>query len=197
MRRIGIFGGSFNPVHAGHLMVASYLAGWTGLDEIWLMLSPQNPLKPLPGGASDADRENMLRLATDGSQKLHVCTDEFSMPRPSYTINTLHTLAERYPNYRFTLIIGADNWLIFDRWREYDRIIEEFGVMIYPRPGYPIDAATLPDGVELTDAPVCSLSSTFLREAVASGRSIEHMVPPLVSDYINTYQLYINHESQQ
>ncbi len=190
-RRIGIFGGSFNPVHYGHLMVATYLVSWTGLDEVWLTLSPQNPLKPDRTGADENQCLAMLSLATDGSTGLHVCDVELTMPRPSYTIDTLRHLAATRPDCEFTLIIGADNWRIFDRWRDADSIISDFGVMIYPRPDYPVDADSLPAGVTLADAPVCSLSSTFIRESLNSGHLVEHMVPPEVLNYIKQHKLYI------
>lgn len=191
MRKIGIFGGTFNPVHNGHLMVAAYMAEWTGLDEVWLTLSPQNPMKSAAGtGATDADRLAMLQLACDRSKLLRVCDRELHMPRPSYTYDTLCSLSNLYPQYRFSLIIGSDNWHIFDKWRNYRRIISEFGVIIYPRPDYPVDPATLPAGVQLAEAPVCSLSSTFLRNAVAAGHRIEQMVPHPVLQYIISHHLY-------
>lgn len=190
-RHIGIFGGSFNPVHCGHLMVATYMASWTDLDEVWLTLSPQNPLKQgQPGQISDADRLAMLRLATEGATGLKVCDVELSLPRPSYTINTLRHLAASYPDCNLSLIIGSDNWQIFNRWREADEIITRFGVKIYPRPGYTVDSSDFPDRVELVDAPVCSLSSTFIRESVHSGHLIEHMVPGNVLKYISEHKLY-------
>lgn len=189
-RRIGVFGGSFNPVHCGHLIVASWIAAWTDIDEVWLTLSPANPLKEVNAGSTEADRLAMLRLAVDGSSALKVSDVELSMPRPSFTIATLRNLAELYPDCRFTLIIGSDNWEVFSKWRAHDEIISEFGVMVYPRPGHEVNPATFPAGVSLVDAPVCSLSSTFLRESVASGHSIEQMVPRGVLDYIKSNCLY-------
>lgn len=200
MRRIGIFGGSFNPVHCGHLMVAAYIAAWTGLDEVWLTLSPQNPLKADLTLAPEADRLAMLRLAVRGSRSLRVSDVELTLPRPSFTINTLRHLRELHPDCRFSLIIGSDNWLVFPRWRSSQEIIDEFGLIVYPRPGYPIEVSALPKGVTAVDAPICSLSSTFLRQSIASGHSIEQMTPSGVIDYINEHNLYktrINDETQQ
>lgn len=189
-KNIGIFGGSFNPVHYGHLMVASYIASWTDLDEIWLTLSPQNPLKPNAELASDNKRLIMLNLAASGSDKLRVCDMELSMPRPSYTIDTLRLLRRLHRSCKFKLIIGSDNWAIFSKWKSYQEIITEFGVIIYPRPGYPVENDRLPDGVTIVDAPICSLSSTFLRKSIATGHSIEQMVPRDVMNYINEHNLY-------
>lgn len=189
-RQIGIFGGSFNPVHCGHLIVASWIATWTQLDEVWLTLSPANPLKEFNSGSTEADRLAMLRIAVDGTAALRVCDIELSLPRPSFTISTLRHLTATHPDCKFTLIIGSDNWEIFSKWRAHDEIIADFGVMIYPRPGHDINPAALPQGVSLVDAPVCSLSSTFIRNSVTSGHSVEQMVPSGVLDYITTHNLY-------
>lgn len=190
IRHIGIFGGSFNPVHCGHLMVASYLASWTDLDEVWLTLSPQNPLKSTADFAAENDRLAMVTMATEGSETLKVCDVELHMPRPSYTIDTLRQLRRSHTGCRFRLIIGSDNWLIFPQWKSAEEIISEFGVIIYPRPGYPIDTDSLPDGVTFVDAPECSLSSTFLRKSIATDHSIEQMVPQNVVKYIKEHKLY-------
>ena len=137
--RIGVFGGSFNPVHIGHVMLASYLKQFEGFDEVWLMLSPLNPLKAnstelIP----DVTRLKMLDIALKGAEGIKVSDIELSMPRPSYTINTLRYLAKRYPRHTFKLIIGSDNWKIFSQWKDSEAIIRDFGVVVYPRPGYPV-----------------------------------------------------------
>lgn len=191
MKRIGIFGGSFNPVHIGHMMLASYVRQWGGLDEVWLMLSPQNPLKEEGALISDRHRMSMLQIATIGSRAIKPSDAELSMPRPNYTIDTLRQLRDKYPYASFELIIGSDNWLIFDRWRESDAIISEFGVIIYPRPGFEI-TDSVPEGVRLIQAPVCSLSSSMIRKAIADGRDIAHFVPPGVESYIKVNKLYRN-----
>ncbi|MDE6118344.1 MAG: nicotinate-nucleotide adenylyltransferase [Muribaculaceae bacterium] len=190
IRHIGIFGGSFNPVHCGHMMVASYLASWTELDEVWLTLSPQNPLKSTDDSATESDRLTMLAMATEGSERLKICDVELEMPRPSYTIDTLRQLRKSHSDCRFRLIIGSDNWRIFSRWKSAEEIISEFGVIIYPRPGYPVETDKLPDRVTFVDAPECSLSSTFLRKSIATGHSIEQMVPQNVVKYIKEHNLY-------
>ncbi|MDE6378308.1 MAG: nicotinate (nicotinamide) nucleotide adenylyltransferase, partial [Duncaniella sp.] len=131
--KIGIFGGSFNPVHMGHLMLASYMQQFEGFDEVWLMLSPLNPLKTSSSELiPDLTRLKMLEIAVKGVKGLEVSDIELSMPRPSYTINTLRYLAKRYPRHSFRLIIGADNWRIFSQWKDSEKIIEEFGVTVYP-----------------------------------------------------------------
>lgn len=190
METIGILGGSFNPVHIGHMMVASYLAQYTPLDAVWLTLSPLNPLKSRPEELiPDLQRLAMLRLAINGTRGLGVCDLELSLPRPSYTINTLHALKQRYRNKRFRLIVGSDNWRIFNQWRQGDEILESFGVIVYPRPGYPIDNR-LVDGMEVANAPMVDLSSTFIRRGIARGYNMNFFLPPGVNEYISQHQLY-------
>ena len=186
---IGILGGSFNPVHVGHLMLASYLAQWKYVDKVWLTLSPQNPLKDHTELLPDTKRLHMLNIAIRGSRDLDICDLELTMPKPSYTINTLDTLASRYPNRHFKIIIGSDNWAIFEKWRSYQRILDEYGVIVYPRPGYPIENRSV-DGMEVVEAPTANISSTFVRKAIARGHDIKHFVPAGVDQYIAEQKLY-------
>ena len=135
--KIGVLGGSFNPVHIGHVMLASYLKQFEGFDEVWLMLSPLNPLKSNTTDLiPDVTRLKMLDIALKDAEGILVSDIELSMPRPSYTINTLRYLAKRYSRHSSKLIIGADNWKIFNQWKDSEEIINDFGVVVYPRPGY-------------------------------------------------------------
>lgn len=175
------------------MMLAQYLVEFSRLDEVWLTLSGQNPVKERDDNVGDADRLAMLRMACAGTPRIDVCDVELSLPRPSFTYRTLCHLRDLYPRRRFTLLIGADNWTIFDRWRDSDRIVSEFPVMIYPRPGYTIDPQTLPTGVTyIGEAPSFDISSTFLRDAIAAHRCISHFLPSGVYDYIMQHQLYGN-----
>lgn len=187
---IGIFGGSFNPVHSGHMMLASYLTQWGYVDQVWLTLSPLNPLKNATDLLPDTKRLAMLTIAARGAQNIDICDIELSMPRPSYTINTLDLLAERYPDKRFKLVIGSDNWHIFDRWRDAQRILDDYGVIAYLRPGYPIDKRAI-DGLEVVDAPMAHVSSTFIRDAIAKGRNMNYFLPAGVYKYIIDNKLYL------
>lgn len=187
---IGIFGGSFNPVHSGHMMLASYLTQWGYVDQVWLTLSPLNPLKNATDLLPDTKRLAMLTIAARGAQNIDICDIELSMPRPSYTINTLDLLAERYPDKRFKLVIGSDNWHIFDRWRDAQRILDDYGVIAYLRPGYPIDKRAI-DGLEVVDAPMAHVSSTFIRDAIAKGRNMNYFLPAGVYKYIVDNKLYL------
>lgn len=189
-KTIGLLGGSFNPVHTGHMILASFLSQYAGLDEVWLLLSPLNPLKPNPDELlPDMTRLRMLEIATRNAKGIDVCDIELSMPRPSYTINTLRLLSNRYPRRRFKLIIGSDNWRNFDKWRESQSIIDDFGVIIYPRPGYPVGRIFV-DNVDVASAPQCEISSSFIRSGVARGKDMNFFLPPGVYDYIRKNHLY-------
>ncbi len=187
---VGILGGSFNPVHIGHMILASYLAQWGYVDKVWLTLSPRNPLKDPAGLVPDLKRLAMLSIAIKKAPDMDICDIELTMPRPSYTINTLDTLAARYPDKRFKLVIGSDNWAIFDKWRDSQRILDEYGVIVYPREGYPVAQGHV-DGMELVNAPILNISSTFVRNAIARGRNMEYFLPAGVSKYISDHKLYI------
>lgn len=189
---IGILGGSFNPVHPGHLMLASYLVQWGYVRQVWLTISPQNPLKEADGLIPDTKRLAMLNLATKGARGIDVCDIELSMPVPSYTVDTLDLLARRYPDKKFTLIIGSDNWAIFDRWREGGRILDTYGVIVYPRPGYPVSQqeARSVMGMTLVEAPTVNISSTFIRRSIAEGRDMRYFLDPAVARYISEHKLY-------
>lgn len=185
---IGLLGGSFNPVHCGHMMLAAYLTQWDIVDRVWLMLSPRNPLKNPLGLIPDTRRLAMLSIATRGVERVDTCDIELSMPLPSYTINTLDLLASRYPGRRFKLVIGSDNWQVFDQWRDWQRILDEYGVIVYPRPGYPVENHV--DGME-TIAPITvNLSSTQVRDAIVRGRDMSCFLPPGVYKYIVDNKLY-------
>lgn len=187
---IGILGGSFNPVHVGHMILASYLSQWNYVDKVWLTLSPCNPLKDAGGLLPDMKRLAMLSIACRNAPGLDICDIELAMPRPSYTINTLDLLAGRYPDKRFKLIIGSDNWAIFDKWRDSQRILDEYGVIVYPRPGYPLDRSAIVDGMEVVDAPMVHISSTFIRHAIATGKDMRFFLPEGVAKYISDNKLY-------
>ena len=190
---IGIFGGSFNPVHIGHMMLAQYIAEFAGLDKVLLMLSPHNPLKENSSLAPDNDRMQMLSIATSGGYSRVEPSDiELHLPRPSYTAMTLRELKSRYPATTFHLIIGADNWLSFDRWREPDFILANAKIIIYPRPGYDIDPVSLPAGVRLMEGvPTTEISSSFIRRAIAGGHDMNYFMPHNVYKYIIEKGLYI------
>lgn len=190
-KRIGIYSGSFNPIHCGHLMLAEYIASSGVVDEVWMLVTPLNPLKQYEPIESNAHRYAMVEIAAEKSKGVNASDFEFSLPLPTYTFNTLCELQKKHPEYKFTLIIGSDNWLIFDRWRDSNRIITEFGLIIYPRPGYYVDESSLPENVLLlTDAPVAEISSTEIRRAIELGKKTDDLLPPDVASYIRSHHLY-------
>lgn len=191
MQTIGILGGSFNPVHVGHVMLASYLSQYTSLDAVWLTLSPCNPLKNTDALVADEHRLAMLQLAVESVPNVDVCDIELTLPRPSYTIKTLNTLKKRYPDKQFRLVIGSDNWLIFDKWKDYQRIIADYGVIVYPRPGYEVEEISTP-GVEFVNAPVINLSSTFIRDGYLARKEMSAFLPHGVDVYIRKNNLFQN-----
>lgn len=189
METIGLLGGSFNPVHIGHMMLASYLVQWKFVDKVWLVLSPRNPLKEPGELLPDLKRLSMLSIAAKGAQDIDICDIELSMPKPSYTINTLDVLKERNPDTNFKLIIGSDNWQIFNQWRQYQRILDDYGVIVYPRPGYPIERDHVA-GMEVVHAPMAHISSSFIRDAIAKGKNMSYFLPNGVYKYIIDNHLY-------
>ena len=184
---IGIFGGSFNPIHVGHCILANVLSQSGLVDEVWLTVSAQNPLKSADVSL-ERHRLEMARIAVEQCERVNVCDVEMSMPKPSYTIDTLNRLSQMYPEHRFRLIIGADNWQIFDRWRESRRIVEHYGVIVYPRRGYEMPCGV--EGVTAFEAPLIEISSTQIRESISRGDDVRFMVPDSVYDYIKKNKLY-------
>lgn len=178
--KTGIFSGSFNPIHIGHLALANYLCEFEGLDEIWFMVSPQNPLKAQSELWSDELRLRLVELSVGGYPHFRASNFEFHLPRPSYSVHTLEKLRASYPERDFYFIIGSDNWMHFDRWYQWERIIAENRIIIYPRPGFPVKEDELPETVRLVHSPVLEISSTFIRQALQAGKDIRYFLHPKV-----------------
>lgn len=187
-KRTVIFGGSFDPIHVGHMALAREVCLRGLADEVWFMVSPQNPHKQGRVMTDEAIRLRMVQLAIGDNPMLKACDFEFSLPRPSYTIKTLEVLEQQFPDREFRLLIGADNWEKFDRWYKGDEILGRYGVIIYPRGGE--DAPQLPDNAVWMPACLYNVSSTEVREAVASGKSIAGLVPSGVERFIIEKGLY-------
>lgn len=191
---IGIYGGSFNPIHTGHAMLANFVAQSGKVDEVWLMVSPLNPLKADKEHSSflldNHIRFKMVEMVASECVGVRASDFEFDLPVPSYTYRTLCSLRERYPRDEFRLIIGSDNWKDFNRWKNPEEIIDEFGVLIYPRPGYEV-CGPLPSGVEVLEgAPTAEISSTMVREMVKKGKNVNFLVPLSVARFIKEKSLY-------
>ena len=190
--KIGLFGGSFNPIHCGHIALAQEILRRSGLDEVWLMVSPQNPLKQQSDLLDDVERIKLARKALEGVEGIKASDFEFHLPKPSYTWNTLEALRSAYPDYLFSLIIGGDNWERFDRWYRADDIRAQYPIIVYPRkevsPLSPTGDSTdlvckaneVPSGTVGGGLPLFNVSSTEIRERVRRGESIAGLVPPCI-----------------
>ena len=185
--KTGIFSGSFNPIHVGHLALANYLCEFEQIDEIWFLVTPQNPLKSQSELWDDKLRLKLAKLATEEYPHFHVSDFEFYLPRPTYSVHTLEKLRKTFPNRTFYFIIGSDNWQKFDCWYQSERIINENQILIYPRPGYEVTTTNLPFNVHLVHSPMFDISSTFIREALKQGKDVRYFLHPKVWKYLQKY----------
>lgn len=189
--RTGIYGGSFNPIHNGHTQLGEWLCKEGCVDELWFLVSPLNPLKAGQTDLeSDETRLRLAHLAVEESERLGVSDFEMHLPRPSYMYNTLQKLSKAYPERDFVLVIGADNWLCFDKWYKPEEIIQQYEIIIYPRDGYPIDTTTLPAKVLIVDSPLYNISSTEIRTAIKEGRCHGEWLNPKVWKEIKRKRIY-------
>jgi nicotinate-nucleotide adenylyltransferase len=201
---IGLYFGTFNPIHIGHLIIANYMADYTDLDEVWLVVTPQNPLKKKKSLLEDYHRLALVNEAIFDNDKIKVCDIEFGLPKPSYTANTLARLKEKYPNYDFNLIMGEDNLRTFHKWRNYEVILEKYKLYVYPRVltiqeeeeveqiGYlPENKLREHKSVILCDdAPVMKVSSSFIRQAIKDGNDVRYLLSERVHKYLDEMNFY-------
>lgn len=190
MIRTGIFGGSFNPIHKGHISLAKQLREKAGLDEVWLMVSPQNPLKASTNLLDDEIRMEMARLAVESEEGIIACDYEMHLPKPSYTWNTLQNLKKDYPNREFVLMIGGDNWDLFDKWYHAHDILNNFQVVVYPRNEACRVRSENSHNPMIIQANLINISSTDIRERLKAGKGIKRLVPKAVAEYITKHKLY-------
>jgi nicotinate-nucleotide adenylyltransferase len=190
--KIGLFFGSFNPIHVGHLIIANIMAETTDLNKVWFIVSPQNPHKPSKGLLHEFDRYDMVRAAVYDSFKLEVSDIEFHLPKPSYTIHTLVHLKEKHPDKDFKVIIGEDNLTNFTKWKNYERILEHYGLYVYPRPGTQLSDLKMHPNVKMVDAPMIDISATFIRSCIRKNQSIRYLVPDAVEEKIRANGFYLH-----
>lgn len=190
---IGLYFGSFNPVHAGHLMIANYLAEYTDLEKIWFVISPQNPFKKRDSLLADYHRLELLRIAIEGYPKFHASDIEFKMPKPSYTIDTLIYLKEKYQDYTFSLIMGADNLLSLQKWKNSEQIISNYDIYVVPRKDAEITNSQkkISKRIKMTESPVIEISSSFIRKSIKEGKDMRYFLPKEVYEYIINMNFYL------
>ncbi len=189
--RICVFGGSFNPLHNGHIALAQAVLNGGFADEVWLMVSPQNPFKQQSELLPEHLRLEMAQIATEGLEGIRVSDFEFHLPRPSYTWKTLKALSETYPEDEFSLLIGGDNWAVFNRWVNPEYILQHHSIIIYPREDTPLCIDDLPPHVSLLHAPLFPVSSTQVRMLLKEGRDVSGLIPAAELEYIRHNCLYL------
>ena len=186
---IGLYFGSFNPIHVGHLIIGNHIANNTEIDEVWFIVSPQNPLKESASLLNEQHRFSLVKIAVEDAAKLKASNVEFLMPKPSYTIDTLVYLSEKYKQHHFTLIIGSDSYMNFEKWKNYNQIILNYNILIYPRPGF-IVKKELPETIKIINAPLMEISSTQIRKNIKEKKSIQYLVTDKVMEEIELRGYY-------
>lgn len=189
--RIGLFFGSFNPVHTGHLIIANLMAETTDLKKVWFVVSPQNPFKQSRNLLHEFDRYDMVRAAVHDNFNLGVSDVEFNLPKPSYTIHTLVYLQEKHPDKQFSIIMGEDNLEGFRRWKNSELILENHGLYVYPRPHVQPSQLKSHPNVRMVEAPMLDISATYIRNCVRNKQSIRYLVPDVVEEMIRSKGFYL------
>lgn len=198
-KNIGLYFGTFNPIHVGHLIIANHMVQYTNLDQVWFVVSPQNPLKPKASLLTDYHRLALVREAVADNPHLRASNIEFDLPKPSYTIRTLIAFSEQFPDHRFTIIMGEDNLNTLARWKNYERILEDYTVLVYPRVESDENLNVKLENksefldhpnVTMVDAPLMKISASFIRKAVNEGRDVRYLLTPPVLKYIDEMNFY-------
>ena len=186
---IGLYFGSFNPIHIGHLIIANHVLNETPVNKIWFIVSPQNPFKESKTLLNEFDRLHLVRLATQDDNRIKCSDIEFSLPKPSYTSNTLAFLSEKYPEHQFSIIMGSDSYQNLDKWKNYETIINNYPVYVYKREGHEIKKTFDKEAVTL-NAPIIQISASQIREHIRSAKSIRYLVPEIVREEIESRKFY-------
>lgn len=189
--KIGLFFGSFNPIHTGHLIIANYMANYTTLEQVWFVVSPHNPLKEKNTLANDYARLHLVQLAIEDNHKLRASNVEFSLPKPSYTIDTLTYLKEKYPQHTFTLIMGGDNIETITKWKNYEVILRDYDIFVFKRPKFSLPETINAKNISIIEnTPLMEISATFIRDCIKQGKSIQYLVHDDVIKEIYRSNLY-------
>ncbi len=195
---IGLYFGSYNPVHIGHLAIANYMVEYTDIDQLWFVVSPQNPHKKRSNLLADYHRLEMVNRAIEDDNRMRASNIEFSLPKPSYTVNTLAHLSDQYPNYHFRILMGSDNLENFHKWKNFETIIENYGVIVYPRPGFDKSKVKITENMVIAEgAPLMEISSSFIRNAIRQGKDIRHFLPLKTWEYLDEMNYYTHSPAHQ
>jgi nicotinate-nucleotide adenylyltransferase len=190
--KTGLFFGSFNPIHIGHLIIGSHMVNFTDLKQLWFVVSPQNPLKAKNELLNDFQRLEMVRLGIGDDKQLHVSDIEFELEKPSYTINTLLRLEEKYPEREWVLIMGSDTVNTLPKWKNYEQLVKNYGIYIYPRPEYPINTELLTPKMKIIeDVPLMQISASYVRKVLREKKNAKYLLPPNVYAYIDKWGYYL------
>ncbi len=192
-RKTGLFFGSFNPIHIGHLIIANHFLEYSDIYQLWFVVSPHNPLKRKQSLLADHHRLSMVKIAIDGNPKMRACDIEFNLSQPSYTIDTLTYMQEKYPKKQFVLIMGADNLVSFDKWKNPKQILDQYELYVYPRPATKEGRYKDHPKVRRVDAPIMEISSSFIRKALKEKKKMPYMLPQKVYEYILEMHFYEMH----
>lgn len=187
--KIGLYFGSFNPIHIGHLIIANHILNETDLQKVWFVVSPQNPFKQSSTLLNEYDRLHLVQKAVESDDRLRASEIEFSLPKPSYTAHTLTYLTEKYPNYQFTVIMGSDSFQNLGNWKNAETIIANYPILVYRRPGFEVNN-TVGANVSIMDAPLLEISATYIRECIQKGKSVRYLLPDVVKDEIEKSGFY-------
>jgi nicotinate-nucleotide adenylyltransferase len=198
MKKVGLYFGTFNPIHVGHLIIANYMADYTSLDEVWLVVSPQNPLKKKESLLTDFHRLSLVRIAVEDNNKLKACNEEFGLPIPSYTINTLTHLKEKFNDCSFSLIMGEDNLRSFHKWKNYENILKDHDIFVYPRilteqeieENDNVKQKINHENIKRCEAPIMKISSSFIRKAIKNNKDVRYLLTTKVHKYLDEMNFY-------
>ena len=188
--QVGLFFGSFNPVHVGHMIIAVHMLNESTLDQVWFVVSPLNPFKKKKSLAKDSDRLHLVNLAIGDAHNLRASNIEFGLPQPSYTIDTLAYLHEKHPSYSFALIMGGDNLPTLPKWKNYEKLLRDYTIYVYERPRYDLGPLAKHENIIIAEAPLLDISASYIRHCIKTGKSIRYMVPDAVFDYISGSNMY-------
>ena len=189
--KVGLYFGSFNPIHIGHMAIANYMVEYTDLDQLWFVVSPQNPLKNKSNLLNDYQRLELVNRAIEDDNRFRASNIEFDLPKPSYTIDTLAYLSDKYPDYQFVILMGSDNLESFHKWKNFKTIVQNYGIIVYPRPGFEQAKVLKHENITIAkEAPLMEISSSFIRNAIKEGKDVRHYLPQNVWEYVDEMNFY-------